>query len=43
MKEIKPPKKSLMFYYSIVLLIMLLFNTFVVPAIMNASISEVDY
>jgi cell division protease FtsH len=43
MKEIKPPKKSLMFYYSIVLLIMLLFNTFIVPAIMNASVSEVDY
>jgi cell division protease FtsH len=43
MKEIKPPKKPLMFYYSLVLLIMLLFNTFVVPAIMNASVSEVDY
>lgn len=43
MKEIKPPKKPLMFYYMLVLMIMLLFNTFVVPAIMNASVSEVDY
>ncbi|MCJ8006532.1 ATP-dependent zinc metalloprotease FtsH [Lederbergia wuyishanensis] len=43
MKEIKPPKKPLIFYYGITILVILLLNSFILPAIYNYSIKEVDY
>jgi len=43
MKEVKSPKKPLIFYYMIMLLVILLFNAIVVPYITQASIKEVDY
>ncbi len=43
MKEVKSPKKPLIFYYGIVLLIILVFNMVVSPLIANAKVKEVDY
>lgn len=43
MQERKSPKKPLIFYYSIVLLILFLLNVFVFPSIINRQIVEVDY
>ena len=43
MNEVKNPKKNLMTYYGIVLLLLLLFNLLVVPAIAERQIQEVDY
>ena len=43
MKEVKSPKKPLIYYYGIVLLIILIFNTVVSPLLMNAKVQEVDY
>ena len=43
MKEVKTPKKPLIYYYGIVLLILLLFNLLVMPAIRQGEIVEVDY
>lgn len=43
MKEVKTPKKPLIYYYGIVLLIILAFNMFISPMIANAKVKEVDY
>lgn len=43
MNEIKKPKKPLIFYYGIALLIILLLNTVLVPWIAERQIKEVDY
>ncbi len=43
MKEVKTPKKPLIFYYSIALVILLLFNLIVMPLISQSRVSEVDY
>ena len=43
MKEVKSPKKPLLYYYSIVLLVVLLFNIFITPMIVNRQITQVDY
>ena len=43
MNEVKNPKKNLMTYYGIVLLLLLLFNLLVVPAVAERQIQEVDY
>ena len=43
MKEVKSPKKPLLYYYGIVLLILFLFNMFVTPMIMGNRVKEVDY
>lgn len=43
MNEIKKPKRSLIFYYAIVLGILLLFNLFAMPSILERKITEVDY
>ena len=43
MKEMKKPKKPLVFYYMITLLILLLLNTFLVPSFTNQHITKVDY
>lgn len=43
MKEAKNPKKSLYFYYGIVLLVVLVFNLVVVPMISRASQQQITY
>jgi len=43
MKEGKSPKKPLIFYYLIVMVVMTLLNAFVFPAMMNGSVTEVGY
>ena len=43
MKEVKSPKKPLLYYYGIVLLILFLFNMFVTPMIMENRVKKVDY
>ena len=43
MKEVKSPRKPLLYYYGIVLLIILVFNMVVSPLLMHARVQEVDY
>ena len=43
MKEVKSPKKPLIYYYGIVLLILFLFNLLVTPLLMQRQVTEVDY
>ena len=43
MKEVKNPKKPLIYYYGIVLLILFLFNIIVSPLLMQKQVTEVDY
>lgn len=43
MKEVKSPRKPLLFYYAVALLIIVLFNTVVSPLLMRAKVQEVDY
>lgn len=43
MKEVKSPKKPLIYYYGIALLIVFLFNMVVSPLLMRGQIVEVDY
>ncbi len=43
MKEVKSPKKPLIFYYLIVLGVILLFNILVMPLLSQSQIQEVDY
>lgn len=43
MNEVKQPKKPFVFYYTIVLVVILLFNLIVMPMISEMRITEVDY
>ena len=43
MNEVKKPKKPLIFYYSIVLLVILFINIFIMPELAQHQIKEVDY
>lgn len=43
MKEIKSPKKPLIYYYVIVLLVLAAFNFFVSPLLLSRQVTEVDY
>ena len=43
MKEVKSPKKPLRYYYLIVLAVILLFNIFVSPLLLQHQVKEVDY
>ena len=43
MKEVKSPKKPLIFYYGIALLVTVLFNVIVSPLLVKARVTEVDY
>ena len=43
MKEVKSPKKPLIYYYGIVLVVIVLFNLFVTPIIQKHQVIEVDY
>ena len=43
MKEVKSPKKPLIYYYGIVLLIIFLFNILITPMLAQGQVVEVDY
>ncbi|MCD7769793.1 MAG: ATP-dependent zinc metalloprotease FtsH [Oscillospiraceae bacterium] len=43
MNEVKTPKRPLLFYYCIVILVLLLFNALIAPYLMSAQVTEVDY
>ena len=43
MNEVDKPKKPMIYYYAIVLLITMLVNLFMIPAINRAEVKEVDY
>ena len=43
MEQIKRPKKPLMFYYTVVLIVLILFNIIAMPYIKEKQIKDVDY
>ena len=43
MEQVKRPKKPLMFYYTIVLIILILFNIIAMPYIKEKQIKDIDY
>ena len=43
MKEVKSPKKPLIYYYVIVLLVLAAFNFFISPLLLSHQVTEVDY
>ena len=43
MKEVKSPKKPLIYYYGIVLLILMVFNLLITPLLAQSKVVEVDY
>lgn len=43
MDEVNKPKKPMMYYYAVVILILALLNLFARPAIQQAQVTEVDY
>jgi len=43
MNEVKKPKKPLLYYYGVVMLVLMLFNLLIMPQIMKAQVKEVDY
>ena len=43
MNEVKKPRKPLIFYYCIVLICLILFNSITVPWLMERQVKEVDY
>ena len=43
MKEVKSPRQPLIFYYAIVMVVLMLLNTFVFPMLMRREITEVSY
>lgn len=43
MNEVKTPKKPLMFYYGIAILVVFLFNALIVPSIEERRVKNVDY
>ena len=43
MKEVRPPKRPLIFYYCVAVLILLLFNFLAMPWLAQRQIQDVDY
>ena len=43
MKEVKPPKKPLIYYYGVALAVLLLINFLLVPLVARHAVQEVDY
>ena len=43
MKEVKSPKKPLLYYYGVVLLVLLVFNLVITPLLLKQEVTEVDY
>lgn len=42
MKEVKSPKKPLIYYYGVVLLVLLVFNLVITPLLLKQEVTEVD-
>ena len=43
MKEVKQPRKPLIFYYVIVMIVMMLLNSLLFPRLMKQKVENVDY
>ena len=43
MQEVESPKKPLLYYYSVVFLVLLVFNLIVTPLLLKEEVTEVDY
>ena len=43
MNEVKKPRKPLIFYYAVVLLVLVLFNSLLMPLLLRPSVTAVDY
>ena len=43
MKEVRPPKKPLIYYYGVALVVLLLINFLLVPLVARHAVQEVDY
>ena len=43
MKEVKKPKRPLIFYYTLVLVVLLVFNILIAPMLSNVKVTDVDY
>ena len=43
MQEAKSPKKPLLYYYCIAMLVLLVLNAFLFPRLMSAQVEEVGY
>ena len=43
MQEVKNPKKPLLYYYGVVLLVLLVFNLIITPLLLKDEVTEVDY
>ena len=43
MNEVKKPRKPLIFYYAVVLLVLVLFNSLLMPLLLRPSVMAVDY
>ncbi len=43
MQEIKKPKKPIIFYYTLVLVVLLVINFFLMPFVAQRQVQEVDY
>ena len=43
MQEVKSPKKPLLYYYGVVLLVLLVFNLIITPLLLKDEVTEVDY
>jgi len=43
MREIRKPRKPLLFFYGIVMAVLLIFNTFIMPRLAEIQVKEVDY
>ena len=43
MKEVKSPKKPLIYYYGVVLLVLLVFNLVITPLLLKQEVTKVDY
>ena len=43
MKEVTSPKKPLIYYYGVVLLVLLVFNLVITPLLLKQEVTEVDY
>ena len=43
MNEVKPPKKSLLYYYGLALVMVIVFNSLIMPLIEEAKIQQVSY
>lgn len=43
MKEVKPPKKPILFYYMLALIVLMLLNALLFPKLLSPKVTEVDY